>query len=96
MAPTALARQRKVEDIARVRGEASHIIIDDSVMDSVVGVTVSMVEPVAVLQPPSTPVVVEALEDQSLLDSYFTHVASLIWWQRVFNCLFYVFGYLFM
>lgn len=69
----------RVEDIARVRGEEAHVTTEDLVIDSVVGETVSVVEPTVVLQLPPTPIVARAPKDPSLMDSYSTHVASLIW-----------------
>lgn len=91
VAPTASERQRRVEDLSRVRGEASHVNIEHSVTYLVVGESVPVVEPATV---PLTPYVLRALEDPILLESYSTHVASLIWQQGVFIYVFYVFVYL--
>lgn len=62
---------------------------NDSVIYSVVGEIVPVVEPAVV--PPPTPDVLGALEDPTLLENYSTHVALLIWQQWMFICLFYVF-----
>lgn len=48
VAPMASTQWCRVEDIARVRGEAFHVTTEDSVIDSVVGETVSAVEPATV------------------------------------------------
>lgn len=45
---TTSTRRRRVEDVSRVKGEASHVITKDSVIDSVVGETVTTVELAAV------------------------------------------------
>lgn len=67
---------------------------EDFMIDSVVGEIVLIVEPTTV--PPPTPDVLGALEDPTLLNIYFTHVASLIWKYGVFFIDFMYFGYLFV
>jgi len=71
------------------------VTTDHFVIDSVVGESVPIVDPVVVPSPP-TPYVLGALEDATPLESYSTHVASLIWQHEVFICVFYVFVYLFV
>lgn len=81
MAPTAFVRWRRVVDISRVQGKGSHLIIDDSVINSIVGGTVPAVELATVQWPRLTPDVPRALEDPTLIDNYSMHGASLIWQQ---------------
>lgn len=46
--PTTSTLRRRVEDISQVRGEVSHVTTEDSVIDSIMGEIVPIVEPTAV------------------------------------------------
>lgn len=82
--PTTSTQQHRVKDISQIREEASHVSIENSMIDSVMSEIVPIVELVVVPQSPATPVVAGAPEDPTMFDNYSTHTASLFWQQRVF------------
>lgn len=75
VAPTASERRRRVEDLSRVQGEASHVTTEHFIIDSIVSESVPNVKPTAVSSAP-TPRVPRASKDTTLLENYSTHVTS--------------------